>query len=802
MFSAVVFHITFLQAIIVCVRLAVNLWTCFQRLVEIFYRTGHQVVSTEVASSYPFRPKKPVEQDPPNLLCSWGDYVIRKSTDSLVRVCTDIAAGKDDIRRTPYLLMRVCARSRRLSQILRSALNISLFGRSSTGLKTQVAVVLVTGLLFAFDSGAQVAPFLETGFERDVNRYRWIANGRFAQNVAGWNVSVVNRFVSDAFILFNNQLSFRDENQLSWQIHRPLGSVFSTRVQGRSAWYTQSRVFSQETLAGLRYSPGDYMWIEPAVGLAWDRRPGITIEDAIAPLRMDLGPAYGLRLNLSPPPIDDYVLQMQVDGGWQVINPRRGHALRLSGTAERLFERTRLSSAFGFSSYRRDAYQAASFLNRGTPTDRLSETVEATTSDTLFVRLHLDTPILKRFRLISNLDLSTNNRFIRTLRAAEDALYFDTDFRRRTFEGELGLQYTDRRVQARVALEGGAEVEQRQLTNRDVLPPAQATQKSDLLQQADYDQGYVSIQVNTRAQLGNRTSLTFDGATSILRHDTPETNLDDRDEQYHNAQIGIFFQLNRHLLTDVRMLGTYYHTVYINAERSAENNVQRSLRLRPTVRWVPSSRSTIRFSSEIRATYTVDDFVLPGRRPTDQSARELRYDGEFEHDFGRGVRLFINASRSDLHLGRLLWNQFAEIPFDTLRTYSGWIHLQAGRHIVADIGFRLYIRRDFDRNTIVRYPRIDADGNSIVDETGNVLLTSITRPGRSWIEQIGPTCIVTWPMRNASRLRLEGWLNIQHIRQRLYGSLPDTAADRIRHAGRRGTRKIIPNVALTMTWRI
>jgi len=643
---------------------------------------------------------------------------------------------------------------------------------------------------------------LETGFEREVNRYRWTANGRFSQSMAGWDISVSNRFMSDAFILFNDQLSFRDENHLNWQFQRRIGSVFSTRLLGRSAWYTQSRVFSQETLAGLRYSPSSYIWLEPAIGLAWDRRPGISTDDAQAPLRMDMGPAYGLRLSLTPPPVDDYLIRLDAQGDWQVINPRRGHAVRLGGTAERLFERVQLSSSFGFSSYRRDAYQAASFLNRGTPTDRLSETVEATTSDTMFVRLYLDAPLLRRFRLTSNVDLSTNNRFIRTLRAAEDALYFDTDFRRRMLDFDVGLQFTNQQLQARIAVQGGAEVEKRQLANREDLPSTQAIQKSELLQQADYDQGFVSLQANTRAQLGTRLSLTFDGSTSILRHDTPESNLDDRDEQYHNAQMGLFYQINRFLQTDVRVLATYYHTVYLNAERSAENNIQRSLRLRPTIQWIPSPRTNIRFSSEIRATYTVDDFELPGRRPIDQSARELRYSGSAEHDFGAGVRLYVDGNISDLHLGRLLWNEFAEIPFDTLRTYSGWIHLQAGRHIVADVGFRFYIRRDFDRNTVVRYPKVDADGNEILDESGTVLLTSITRPGRKWIEQIGPTCSITWPMQNTSRLRLDGWLNIQHIRRHLYGSLPEIAADRIRRVGRRGVRKIIPNVSLSMTWRL
>ena len=78
-------------------------------------------------------------------------------------------------------------------------------------------------------------------------------------------------------------------------------------------------------------------------------------------------------------------------------------------------------------------------------------------------------------------------------------------------------------------------------------------------------------------------------------------------------------------------------------------------------------------------------------------------------------------------------------------------------------------------------------------------MTSITRPGRQWIEQIGPTTAITWTMGDSS-VRLDGWFNVQHVRHRLYGALPEVSADRIRQAARKGTRKLIPNLALTVRW--
>jgi hypothetical protein len=162
----------------------------------------------------------------------------------------------------------------------------------------------------------------------------------------------------------------------------------------------------------------------------------------------------------------------------------------------------------------------------------------------------------------------------------------------------------------------------------------------------------------------------------------------------------------------------------------------------------------------------------------------------------------VDGSYSDLHLGRLLWDDFAEIPFDTLRTYSGWVRLQVrrGEGITADAGFRFYIRSDFDRSTSIRYPRIDEDGTAVLDEQGKPVLASISRPGRSWIEQMGPTCSIAWPL-GRSMLRIDGWLNVQHVKRRLYGDLPELSAERIRAAGRSGDRLIVPNVSMTTSWR-
>jgi hypothetical protein len=189
--------------------------------------------------------------------------------------------------------------------------------------------------------------------------------------------------------------------------------------------------------------------------------------------------------------------------------------------------------------------------------------------------------------------------------------------------------------------------------------------------------------------------------------------------------------------------------------------------------------------SQVRATYTIDDFVLAGRRPTDQSARELRYDLDAEHAVGDATILKFTGRASELRLGRFLNDSFSEIPFDSLRTTSMWARLEIGGAVQAQLGYRTLIRSDYDRALRVDY---QSDANSII------------RPGRRKISQAGPTGSLMWRMPGGSFLRFEGWAMVQKITYKLYGELPEEDADAIRAAASDGRKTLIPNLTVTMRW--
>ncbi len=665
-----------------------------------------------------------------------------------------------------------------------------------------VLALIAQGMACAFilppAAAGQPLRRIQSGFERDVNRYHWLFSGDIAERFGKWNVQASNRFTSDAFILFNDRLSIRDENALRWQVARPLGRVLEGRVFGSSDWFSQGRVLDQTVQSALRYAASPALWIEPSAGFAWNQRPGAPIADDVDPVRLDAGPAYGIQMLFAPAATADTRVRLAAEGDWQVINPRRAGRFRLNGVAQRSFGGTRLSAEAALTSLRRDSYQAVSFLNRGDQADRFSETVEATFSDTARAAVRLESPLPGNFSLTGSVDAAAVSRRVRTFRAPEETLFFDTDFGRQALGLDVGLRWANEATEAVLTLRSEGESESRLLANRETLPPVQAAQKSNLLQQADFDQGLLGLGLMLRRRFGPSTAY-FNGFTSIIRHDTPDNNPDDRDERFASGDAGWSLRLSRYLQADLGVLATYYHTVFLKAERSGENNVQRSLRFRPSARWTPSAATNVRLGGEVRATYTVADFAVEQGPPRDQSAREFRLEGDLDQRLGTGLRLLANGGRSDLHLGRLIWSRFAEIPYDTLRTYYGSVRLRAGRRVVAELGYRFYIRSDYDRALTVRFNRYDEGGNPIL-LGGDPLVGSITRSGRKSIVQGGPITTIRYPVGRGSTLHVDGWLNIQHVRYRLYGTLPAESAESIRDSARRGARTVTPNVTLGVLW--
>ena len=634
---------------------------------------------------------------------------------------------------------------------------------------------------------------VETRLERDVNRYRFDALGRFAGAGGGWRYVATQAFGSDAFEVFGGRLTFRDEWRLDARVGRRVGGGrggggAEVGLVTRTVRFPQSRVLGHEAQAFAAFVPARGAALEARAGLVLDVRPGALGSGGAGrtpPVRRDGGPGGAVAGALERA-VGDFALTVRGRYGAAFLAARRARDAGLEAVLERTGGPARLRLRARYGAARRDAYQAASFLNRDAAT--FDESIEATTSDTLDAAVALDVPVVGVLRFTGLLDAGLAGRRVRTRRVAAGALAFDTDFSRQALATEVALVAERPGAEGRLAVRFGGTRERRLLANRDALPPVQAAQKADLLEQADYDRGDLALVAHARASRG-RLAAFADAEASLLRLDTPERNPDDRDEARQAANAGLEWRVRDGLAFSAEAFGAQTHTVYLRSARSAENQRQRTLRFRPAATFAPSIRTRVRFVSEVRATYTRDDFTLAGRTANDASARELRYELQAEHAFDARLRLDLAATHSDLRLGRLVAGRFAEIPTDTVQTQALRALVTAGARARYGVGVRLFRRSDFDRALTVRYGEGEAE-------------TSVTRPGRSVLRQLGPVATLYVPLGGGSAVRVDGWYARQRVLYRLRGALPEADADAIRAAARRGTARLLPNAAFTVVWRL
>lgn len=633
-----------------------------------------------------------------------------------------------------------------------------------------------------------------TGFRSDASRYVWTGGLEVDQPFGPWRLTASNVFRSEAFLLDDRVNELRDENVTQFLLRRSVRSGYQAVFFGEGSWFSQNEASTTEAYAGIRAAPTAAAQIEPAVGFVLDRKPGLLVNGQTEPdVLMDGGIGVSLRGSLAATRIGEVVVEGRTDNRWHFIDPRMGRSMLSEAIARRPLDRGSVTLDLRYANLRRDSYQASSFLNRGASSERPDDTIEATTSDTLDAGVVFEHPLWRRWTIATDTRLTINNRYVRAQRAPPGELFFDTNFNRTVLDLQARVAYEAGGTTAAFSASRSITEERRRLDNAASLPPAQAAQRTSILRLADFDRGLLTLQGNYATSFLGWISVRSSLRGSILRHDTPVSNLDDRDESSFNGDLGLRLHVRQGIDVDLRLYGVEHHTVFLDGTRSGENNRRRSLRFRPGMRWHPSRSTDLRIETEVRAVYTTDDFDLPNEPKNDQSARELKYLGALSQHVGEDAIVLLEATYSKLLLGRLLWEDFREIPFDTLQTTTGYVALRVGSSLVAETGVRVLHRSDFERSLTLRY----AVGSGADSRT-----EIITRPGRERLIQIGPTADVAMPMTNRSELRLSGWVQFQQVRYTLYGELPEEDVVEIRRAADRVERRTIPNLTITLSWNL
>jgi hypothetical protein len=567
-------------------------------------------------------------------------------------------------------------------------------------------------------------------FDRNANTYNWTGAVRLDTVVAATEVSLRGALNSNAVAVEDpggTRKLRSDQTTLSLSLGQPVAPDLRARLLWSSLVNADNRsaglsdVSNHGLLAGAAWSPLPELTLTPLVGYRWENQSEAN----------DRGPGYALLATTGAIMTEGYRLLAAGQVLHYDLAPRAFDRDFLRASLDAQFSPgSRDSLEVGFSRLRRDFY-----VGGGTTVESRVEQVfdganllsfdaGGGVHTQLFVRLtarQLDKNLLYEPSVPET--LRTFDTVIDELRLAA---HLQGDYRTAGFDVSLRLSHLERTEShaARLADAASAAVEA-------------LWRLQNIREQAkDNASRWTSLAGSLTGRPGGRHRITLTGSASILRYDTPSgLNVEDRDESLFILALGTFHPLSRFLDLALTLEGTQSHVVYLLGDRSANNAVNRVLRLAPRTWFRPAPWLTSMNEFEVLANYTVYDFEDVLAQARSFSYRQFAWADSTVLDLDGRLGLDFLAYLRFYDRGQLDWGDFTERLENSFaeRTFAGQVRYVPSHGFSVAVGLRSFSQDRY------RY-----------EGTAKVL--------ESTLRSFGPTCVVLWQAAARGSIALRGWL--------------------------------------------
>lgn len=249
----------------------------------------------------------------------------------------------------------------------------------------------------------------------------------------------------------------------------------------------------------------------------------------------------------------------------------------------------------------------------------------------------------------------------------------------------------------------------------------------------------------------NEDTLTLNFTAGIFRYDTPSPkNFDDRDELSIIANTSYTHKIDNalavRLFAEVQMI----HTVFLNSSRSAMNNINRVIRLGPSVKW-QNQYLYINPRFEVLANYTTYDFDYLSASVRSFSFRQISYSDSLCVYLDKNISLQGQINLRYFERGILYWSDFSESPQNSNLEYFAKIlaYSSIGNTVSVGLGIRTY----------------SLEQKKIVISNPNELIFN----QYSW----GPETSVSIFFSEGNTISLQGWYEFQYINKVTLNKIPN-----------------------------
>ncbi|NOY06252.1 MAG: hypothetical protein GXO82_06425 [Chlorobi bacterium] len=560
------------------------------------------------------------------------------------------------------------------------------------GFTVAVIIALVpssaNGQAAGADSVSWASPRFTMGYERNVNTHLWNISGRWNHRSSSWDVVADEQYRRS--LIRTDRSYIKDEQSLIVRGERHLTETWGVEARFKSYVFADDRALGLNSLAehallaGPVWRPSPYLMLRGQGGYSFDNQQRV----------LDQGFAYLGSARIQGLRFGTYDLNADLISEGHDLGPRQLSENRAVIALSAAFSpRSRNDLTVRIQSMNRDFYLVRDSLVERTfgvehPVESRKESGYGVINNLQYrVSDYLD------FRGSFRLNYNTIARS-RRYRVPDVPLpFFDTRFDEFILGGKVATAFHDDKTSGVFEIGVDERNENHTIETYPDADPVAFARQQRLEEMKNYVVTQSQLALNVVHRIGNRDTISFYGSALKLRYDTPsKQNFDDRDELYYLLQGRWAHRFSPLLRGSILIDINLRHTVYIFAERSANNTWNRVIRLRPEVAFRNSILSNA-LATEVLANYTVYDFESTSLQVQSFSFRQLTVMDSLRLRISRSLFLKADLMWRVYERGDLFWETFSSRPqryFDE-RTVSTALVVEGDWYRVAP-GYRFFIQ--------------------------------------------------------------------------------------------------------------
>ena len=574
-------------------------------------------------------------------------------------------------------------------------------------------------------------------FDRNLNTFNWIGSVSVDTVSLGTRIRLNELFMSNIILIERTgsspeQRLQSNQQRLLLQATHPVSDEFALKAQWSSFIFSDkkdvglSRASMNTILGGIEYTPDPFFTLNPMIGHRWDNQIDVR----------DRGLSYNIAARTNDLTFDGYQVMGNAQFQRDNLDPRmlENHLAR-AGVQKNFLGNTRDSMEIGFNRNRREFYTVA--------TGALESRIENTFSFTNLLDYEFDPAfVTSLFVNIYSRVLDKDFRPVST--PAKAPAQYNTGIDE--FRLDMFLQATYRNESSGVSAStrfSHSERNERHFAKGATTGFLEDTSFTPVTPRQAQEQEQTKDNLSRRTSLAGMLDLpvshsdriSFSGAASILRYDTPSMlNLEDRDELLVALSLSTHHTISRFLDVSFTLDGTLNHIVYLLKDRSANNNINRVLRFSPRTVYRPFDRLTTLNAFEVLANYTVYDFELEAAQVKSFSYRQFGWIDSTALEITSRIGLDFLLYLKLYDRGQLNWSEFTERRENSFidKTYALQVRYSPEEGTLFAVGVRYFSQS-----------RYSYAGND--------------RKLDSFLRSFGPTCVIIWRLGTGSEVGLKGW---------------------------------------------